>query len=249
MGCTRSHAARLLSTKVTNCPEGPARTSYRTTLDAPATTASTVSRWLGEHHRAHSVLAEHRAATPWGQAAMLLHWMIEGAAVAALARDDGSLADDRLSVPASRSWRTDGSHVPPPAYGLERARETASRMHGGTPLCTDRVAARNPDPRQHRAQSPVCPSSCTRERARTAKQALAWAFPAEPGSIQDITINRTHISPSLCQATLPGYAAPGRQGPSSELKPVSGPRSGTLDQPRRPPAQSARQRHAGRRKS
>lgn len=61
--------------------------SYRATLDVPSATARTVARWLSAHRRAHDVRPHQRAATCWVQAVMLLRWLIEATAVAALARE------------------------------------------------------------------------------------------------------------------------------------------------------------------
>ena len=68
--------------------KGPARVSYRATVDVPIATVRTVSGWLTAHRRAHDTRPHQRAATTWVQAVLVLRWLKDGTDVRALARDN-----------------------------------------------------------------------------------------------------------------------------------------------------------------
>ena len=55
MGCTRSRASELFSTKKTCSQERLRVLSYHATLDVPIATVRTVSGWLTVHRRAHDI--------------------------------------------------------------------------------------------------------------------------------------------------------------------------------------------------
>jgi hypothetical protein len=61
--------------------------TYRATLDVPAQTLATVSRWLAVHRRAYNVRPWQRAPPPYVQAIMVLRWFKEATDLRILARD------------------------------------------------------------------------------------------------------------------------------------------------------------------
>lgn len=68
-------------------PGGPARVSYRATLDVPESTARTLSGWLAAHRKRTDARPWQRAASCWTQTVLVLRWFIQGADARGLARD------------------------------------------------------------------------------------------------------------------------------------------------------------------
>lgn len=188
--------------------------SYRATLDAPSTTAARICGWLTAHRRAHDVRPERRAATTRVQAVMLLRWMAEGTAVEALARDSGvSLATayrylhEALEVVARRTPDLNET-----LEDLHRRGEPHACLDG-TPVRTDRVAARNPQAGHHLWYSGKHKAFGANVQVLTDRTGFpVWLAPAEPGSTHDVAASRTHVLPALHKAASRGMPTPADKG-------------------------------------
>ena len=203
--------------------------SYRATLDVPSATARTVARWLSAHRRAHDVRPHQRAATCWVQAVMLLRWLIEATAVAALARDA------RISPATAYRYLHEAldvvaSQAPDLIEVITQLREQGEPFVclDGTLIRTDRVAARNPSTGHHLWYSGKHKAFGGNVQVITDHPGHpVWVSPVEPGSTHDLTATRTHVLPALYKAAWQGMITLADKGYTGSgigvLTPVKGP--------------------------
>lgn len=179
--------------------------TYRATLDVPEQTVVCVSRWLAADRTARDVRPWQRAATPFGQAVLVLRWFKDATDLRILARDA------KVSIATAYRYLHEGidviaAHAPDLsdvlARGLREGRGFVCL--DGTLIPSVRCA------RKSEAGHDIWYSG-THHRHGGNVQVLTgpngypeWVSTAEPGSTHDSTAARDHALPALYPAAAAG---------------------------------------------
>ena len=183
--------------------------TYRATLDVPAHTLRTVTRWLTTHRRRTDDRPWQRAATPRAQALLVLRWFKNATRVHLLARDAGiSLATayrylhealdviaahaatlpEVLAAGRAEQWPfvcLDGTLIPTTALRGPRSPSGAEAWYSG----------------KHHGYGGNIQVVCDPSGYPV------WVSPVTPGSSHDITAARTHALPALYRGARDGIVA------------------------------------------
>ena len=179
--------------------------TYRATLDVPAHTVALVSRWLAAHRKAHDRRPWQRAATPDGQAVLVLRWFKDATDLRLLARDAGVWIATAYRY-LHEAIDVIAAHTPELsdvlAHGLEEG--WAFVCLDGTLIASTRSSARS------EAGHDIWYSG-KHQRHGGNVQVLTgptgypeWVSDVEPGSTHDITAARAHALPALYPAAAQG---------------------------------------------